>query len=39
MVEKNPDMITKWAVYNESLRQCGDLTVWLSLQVEALGRA
>jgi len=37
--EKKRYRITNWAVYNESLRQRGDVTVWLSPQVEALWRA
>ncbi len=37
--EKKRYRITNWAVYNESLRQRGDVTVWLSAQVEALWRA
>ena len=34
--EKKQYRITNWVVYNESLRQRGDVTVWLSPQVEAL---
>ena len=37
--EKKQYRISNWAVYNERLRQRGDVTVWLSLQVEALWRA
>ena len=37
--EKKRYRITNWAVYNESLRQRGDVTVWLSSEVEALWRA
>ncbi len=31
--------VTNWAEYNESLRQRGDVTVWLSPDVEAGWRA
>ena len=27
--------ISNWSEYNESLRQRGDVTIWLSLEVEA----
>ena len=37
--EKKRYRITNWAAYNESLRQRGDVTVWLSSEVEALWRA
>ena len=37
--EKKQYRITNWAVYTESLRQRGDVTVWLSSRVEALWRA
>ena len=37
--EKKQYRITNWPAYNESLRQRGDVTVWLSPQVEALWRA
>ena len=37
--EKKRYRITNWAVYNESLRQRGDVTVWLSSEAEALWRA
>ena len=33
--EKKQYRITNWAVYNESLRQRGDVTVWLSCETEA----
>ena len=33
--EKKQYRITNWAVYNESLRQRGDVTVWLSRETEA----
>lgn len=28
--EKKRYRVTNWAEYNESLRQCGDLTIWIS---------
>jgi hypothetical protein len=31
--------ISNWSEYNESLRQRGDVTIWLSLEVEAAWRA
>ncbi|XXK32698.1 IS5 family transposase [Rhodobacteraceae bacterium nBUS_24] len=37
--DKKRYRITNWAVYNESLRQRGDVTVWLSSEVEASWRA
>ena len=37
--EKKQYRITNWPAYNESLRQRGDVTVWLSSEVEALWRA
>ena len=37
--EKKRYRITNWPAYNESLRQRGDVTVWISPQVEALWRA
>ena len=37
--EKKRYRITNWAVYNESLRQRGDVTIWLSGEVEAAWRA
>ena len=37
--EKKQYRITNWLAYNESLRQRGDVTVWLSSEVEALWRA
>ena len=38
-LEKKQYRMSNWAVYTESLRQRGDVTVWLSSQVEALWRA
>nr|WP_234916609.1 transposase [Rhizobium rhizogenes] len=29
-IAKQKFQITNWSRYNESLRQCGDLTVWVS---------
>ena len=37
--EKKRYRITNWPSYNESLRQRGDVTVWLSPEVEAAWRA
>jgi hypothetical protein len=31
--------VTNWAAYNESLRQCGDLTIWVSDEVLCLWAA
>jgi len=33
--EKKRYRITNWPSYNESLRQRGDVTIWLSREVEA----
>jgi hypothetical protein len=37
--EKKRYRITNWPTYNESLRQRGDVTIWLSGEVEAAWRA
>ena len=37
--EKKRYRISNWPAYTESLRQRGDVTVWLSPEVEALWRA
>ena len=37
--EKKRYRITNWSDYTESLRQRGDVTVWLSPEVEAAWRA
>jgi len=37
--EKKRYRISNWPQYNESLRQRGDVTVWLSPEVEAAWRA
>ena len=37
--EQKQYSITNWPAYNESLRQRGDVTVWLSPEVEAAWRA
>lgn len=37
--EKKRYRITNWAGYNESLRRRGDVTIWLSPEVEAAWRA
>ncbi len=37
--EKKRYRVTNWSLYNESLRQRGDVTVWLSPEVETEWRA
>ena len=37
--EKKKYRITNWPAYNESLRQRGDVTIWLSDEVEAAWHA
>jgi len=37
--EKRRYRITNWPAYNESLRQRGDVTVWLSPEMAAAWRA
>jgi hypothetical protein len=32
--EKKRQKVTNWRVYNEGLRQRGDVTIWLSPEVE-----
>ena len=37
--EKKRYRITNWPAYNESLRQRGDVTIWLSGEIEAAWHA